>query len=46
MTTTHLHRPAALDYIGRTERDAERAWEAWHRAGRPVQLVLFGRDVA
>lgn len=38
MTTTQ-----ALDYIGRTERDIERAWETWVAAGRPVQLALpFG----
>ncbi len=36
----------ALDYIGETEREAERVWNAWIAAGRPAQLVLFDRSVA
>ncbi len=35
MTTT-----TGLDYIGATEREAERVWNAWIAAGRPAQLVL------
>lgn len=34
MTTT------GLTYIGETDREAQRVWDAWVAAGRPKQLAL------